>query len=95
MIRQHLISIIGFCLALYFAYHIVAGERSYFRLSDLKQQTETVEHNFFELAENKSVLEHKVKMMRPGSIDRDLLEERVRAVLGYTAANEHILIEAQ
>ena len=93
MIRQHLISIIGFCLAAYFAYHIVAGERSYFRLSYLKQQTESVEHNFFELAENKSVLEQKVKMMRPGSIDRDLLEERVRAVLGYTQAGEHILIE--
>ncbi len=43
------------------------------------------------LVEERSALEKKVVMMRPGSIDRDLLEERVRFVLGYHKPNEVVL----
>ena len=40
-------------------------------------------------------LENKVVMMRPGSINKDLLEERIRSVLGYSYENEIILLQSR
>ena len=40
-------------------------------------------------------LETKVVMMRPGSINKDLLEERIRSVLGYRYEDEIILLQSR
>ena len=93
LIRQNLVAIIGMCLGLYFCYHLMAGERSYWRLSALESKIESVDQNLSMLQENRAALEEKVVMMRPGSINRDLLEERVRVVLGYRAPTEKIIIQ--
>lgn len=92
-IRQNLIAVIGGCLSVYFCYHLLAGERSYLRLLSQERQIEqAMEKNSALLAEREQ-LEHKVVMMRPGSIDRDLLEERVGAVLGYRGRGDAVILE--
>ncbi len=93
IIRQNMIAIIGLCLSLYFGYHLMAGERSYWQLSSLETQVTSVEQDLAVLSEQKANIEEKVVMMRPGSINRDLLEERVRSVLGYRSADETVIIQ--
>lgn len=92
VVRQNLLAIIGFILCCYFGYHAVLGQRSYIRLLSLERQisetTTTADH----LTAERIALEGRVKMLRPGSIDRDLLEERARYVLGYSYDNERIVI---
>lgn len=51
----------------------------------------TIEHD--SLKQQRLAIEKKVVMMRPGSIDRDLLEERARHVLGFRHADELILLQ--
>jgi len=62
------------------------------RLFSLERQISSIEQEYNTLSNKRSALEEKVVMMRPGSIDRDLLEERARAVLGYRSEDEAVLI---
>jgi cell division protein FtsB len=94
IIRRNLIAIVGLFLSVYFCYHILAGERSYLRLHSLERQISQTTQEYNTLSKERLELEQKVVMMRPGSIDKDLLEERVRAVLGYRTADERILVIA-
>ena len=95
VIRQNLLGIIAFSLFCYFSYHAVMGERSYLRLLSLQSQIEHLSADYKELREERMALENRVKKMRPGSLDRDLLEERVRIVLGYYHPDERIFIDTK
>lgn len=92
LVRQNLVAVIGICLSVYFSYHLVAGQRSLLSLMSLDNQVTRQEQELARLTMERSDLEKRVVMMRPGSIDRDLLEERVRIMLGYTGKNEQILV---
>ncbi len=87
-LRRNMLSIIGVCLSVYFSYHLIAGHRGYVRLMSLENRIATAQFEQDALMAERAAIEKKVVMMRPGSTDRDLLEERVRFVLGYRAANE-------
>jgi len=52
-----------------------------------------IEAEFETVSADKIALERKVVMMRPGTINRDLLEERIRSVLGYRYENEIVLLQ--
>lgn len=90
--RRNMIAIIGLCLSFYFCYHLIAGQRGYFSLISLESQIETVSAEHEALKTERIGVEKHVIMMRPGSIDRDLLEERARHILGYRHKDELILL---
>lgn len=91
-VRQNLLTVVGLCLAVYFCYHLIAGQRSYLRLAYLEHQISQETKAQETLLAQRTALEKKVVMMRPGSINRDLLEEQVRASLGYRYTNETDII---
>ncbi len=91
--RQNLIAVIGVCLSFYFCYHLIAGERSYLRLVSLDRQIVTTEQQHDQTKAEREALEQKVVMMRPGSVNRDLLEEQSRKVLGFHYKDEKVLIK--
>lgn len=93
VLRRNMLAIIGICLSFYFSYHLVAGHRGYFRLMSLEHQIASVTADYEALKTEREAVEKKVIMMRPGSIDRDLLEERARYVLGYNYADEFVLLQ--
>ena len=91
--RRNLLAVIGVCLSIYFCYHLIAGQRGYFSLIYLNNQVERMQTDYAALNEKRVAIEKRVVMMRPGSIDRDLLEERVRHVLGFRHRDELILLQ--
>ncbi len=91
--RQNLIIVIGVCLSFYFCYHLIAGERSYLRLLSLNHQITTTEKEYETASAERATLEQKVVMMRPGSVNRDLLEEQARSVLGFHYPDEKVIIK--
>ena len=93
IVRQNFIAVIGICLSVYFCYHLIAGERGYLRFMSLDRQIIAAEQDYQALSAERAAVEEKVVMMRPGSINRDLLEERARSVLGYRYQDEHIIVE--
>lgn len=88
VIRQNLILLIGICLSVYFCYHLLQGDRSYLHLMSLNSNIEKLTSEHAALRAERERIETRVVMLRPGSINKDLLEERARAVLGYRRAGE-------
>lgn len=95
ILRRNMVAVIGICLSFYFSYHLIAGERGYFRLMSLESQVAQTEQTLQNLTAEREYLESRVVMMRPGSIDKDLLEERARYVLGYRYMDELILLQGR
>lgn len=91
-IRRNLFVLLGLLLSAYFSYHMIFGERSYTRLSQLDDSRAQATIELSEVGLNRKELEADVVMLRPGSIDSDLLEERARVVLGLRYKDEHSLL---
>lgn len=91
--RRQLVPVLALCLVAYFGYHLVAGERSYLRLVSLNYQIAKTEKELQVETGNRVRLEERVAMMRPGSVDRDLLEEQARKILGLRYKDEKVLIK--
>lgn len=94
LIRQNLLTLMGLCLCLYFSYHALQGQRSLGALNALEKQIETLSQKNDTLLKEKLEIEQKVVMMRPGSLNRDLLEERARLTLGYRHKDELALTQS-
>lgn len=94
LVRKNLLALLGLGLCFYFSYHLLQGERSYFRYLSLQQQISDMHTENEKLKADRASLESRVAMMRSGSIDKDLLEERARIVLGFRHQGEKdILVE--
>ncbi|MBI1327234.1 MAG: septum formation initiator family protein [Alphaproteobacteria bacterium] len=95
LLRRNLLPLIGVSLCLYFSYHLLQGERSYFRLVSLRENYTESQQKLAVLKEEEKHLAQRVAMLRDNSISKDLLEERAREVLGYRYSNEMDVIETQ
>lgn len=92
LVHKNILTLVGMGLCLYFSYHLMQGERSYFRYLSLRQNITDLSSQSQSLKKEREQLEMRVSMMRPGSIDKDLLEERARIVLGYRHAGERDIL---
>lgn len=88
LVRKNILTILGMGLCFYFSYHLVAGQRSYVRYLGLQQSITDLRKQSDSLRQEREDLESRVAMLRPASINKDLLEERARMVLGYRAKDE-------
>ena len=68
------------------------GDRGVLALASTSSQIETLSIKADKLQDERRSLEQKVAMMRPGSVDKDLLEEQVRSTLGYKYNDEYAVL---
>ena len=79
------------CLASYFGYHAIQGERGLLTWLRLSQQVEQTRATLAVTRNEERRLAVRVSQLRPESLDRDMLDERARAVLGLAAPGERII----
>lgn len=84
--------LVGLCLCLYFSYHTVSGQRSYARLSSLTSVSQDKQDALGVLRQEKAAVQTRVVRMRPDTLSVDMLEERVRFVLGYKHKDEIVVL---
>jgi cell division protein FtsB len=84
----------AFCivLTLYFAYNIVIGDRGLMAWRRLAAEIEAQDQRLATLQTERKVLTRKVADLSPEHLDRDLLDERVRASLNLVAPNEIVIM---
>jgi cell division protein FtsB len=75
-------------LCLYFSYFSMFGERSFSRLAVLNSEISLIDQELAALDADVQKMRERVIAMRPDALDRDLLEERVRYMLGFRGENE-------
>ena len=77
----------------YFSYHVAHGERGLIAWWKIKQKTalakKVMELSHFE----RQAIEHRVNLIKPTSIDPDLLEERAMLMLNYGYKGDIVVLE--
>ena len=75
----------------YFAYHAVHGDHGLYASWGLQTRVEALRAERDGLVAVRDDLEHKVGLMRPESIDPDMLDEQARATLNLAHPNDIII----
>jgi cell division protein FtsB len=79
------------CLIGYLVWHAVHGQRSFSQAGRIAVQIETLTAERDRLRGERIRLDRRVALLRPESIDPDLLEELARTRLGFVRANDIII----
>jgi len=80
------------CLAAYFGYHAVQGDRGVLAWLRLDQELAQARALDGELAVEEERLTHHVALMRPDHLDPDMLEEQARLLLNYGRADDYLIL---
>ena len=84
---------LAFGLLIYVIYHMLSGDHGWLAWRQLHSELTTAEKALIDLEKEKSALEHRVTLLRPESLDLDMLDERVRAVLNNSDPNDIVAIK--
>lgn len=90
-----LLSFLSFGLFFYFAYHLMHGDRGYFAWKGLEKKLATAESRYEDKLAERVALENRVRLLRPDSLDLDMLDERARVVLGFVKPNEIVVVSSR
>ena len=90
--RQVFPQVLLACTLGYFAYHTMQGERGLLSWLRLENELKVARVESAVLTEERRLLEHRVRRLRPDGLDRDLLEERARVLLNYGLEGEVIIL---
>jgi len=92
-LRQALIPLVCVIVLSYFAYHAVYGRHGLIAWLSLQNSVDTLEQQLVEVQATRRSLDQQVSLLRPESLDPDLLDERARATLGLAAPNEIVIFK--
>ena len=84
--------VLGMTVVLYFAYHAVQGDRGLLALGKLRGEVQALQAQVLDVRDERFQMAQMVQMLRPETLDPDLLEERARILLGYGKDDELVVI---
>jgi cell division protein FtsB len=76
----------------YFVYGTVQGDRGLFAYFSMSQELTRAQNTLNDLRRTRLGLEQRVALLRPESLDLDLLEERARIVLDFVNPDDFVLV---
>jgi cell division protein FtsB len=88
-----IVSAVCFVLLGYFSWHAIEGPRSFAHRDRLIAKAEGLEERLIKLKEAQGAMEARVQLMRPESVDPDMLDELARRTLQYVAPADFIVTE--
>ena len=75
----------------YLSFHMIQGDRGLIAYWEIKTHIEDARRIYNDELSLKLKLQNKVNLMRSSSLDRDILEEQARYLLGYSKEDEVII----
>jgi cell division protein FtsB len=88
-------SILGALLFLYFVMHAVQGDRGLLAWLKIRQQIAIAETEYKVSEVQRKNWAHRIKLLRVDAMDRDMLDERARAITGFIKTNEFVVISGE
>lgn len=82
----------GISMVVYFAYHAVQGNRGFIQLGKLDREVSKLSDELAAVHARRMVLQNRVHLLNPNTLDPDMLEERARVLLGYGRADEWVIM---
>lgn len=86
-----LVTLGSFGLFMYFGFHLLHGDMGYFALRGVNLKLAEAQQKHDALKEAREALENRVRLLRPDSLDLDMLDERARVVLGFVRPEERVV----
>ncbi|HEV2551477.1 MAG TPA: septum formation initiator family protein [Stellaceae bacterium] len=86
--------VLGVSLVAYFAYHLVQGDRGFIAWLRLNQEVREAKVTLAAVTAERETIEHRVSLLRPEHLDRDMLDERARSQLNLIGPNETVIFTA-
>ena len=88
-----LVSAICLVMLVYFGWHVFEGPRSFGHRDALFARAGHLEGELAKLKAAQGLLESRVQLMRPESIDPDMLDELARRTLQYVGPDDLIITD--
>lgn len=92
--KPYALSAFLFLLVTYLGVQALTGERGLLSGAERDARLTQREAQLASLTEQRADLEVRVRYLRSGSLSRDLLEERARAVLGFSDPRDYVVLSA-
>lgn len=90
-----ILPLISLTLIVYFGYHLIHGDHGWLAWRQLETKLNESKSKLDALTHEQETWENRVELMRPETLDPDMLDERVRHVLGNVKENEVLVIEEE
>lgn len=87
------VTVVCFCLLGFFAWHGLNGKRSFANQTTILVKVSELEERRDAVRAKREALQTRVALLRPESIDADMLEEMARTMLGFSKPNEIVVSE--
>jgi len=87
--------VLGISLVVYFAYHLVQGDRGLTAWLRLSHELRAAEMTLAGVEAERAALERRVDLMRPEHLDRDMLDERARSQLNLVGPDDVVIFNAK
>ena len=78
-------------LVVFFGFHTIVGERGFMVREDIDREIQAASETLALLNKQNHFLEHRIKLLRSGAIDADMLAETARANVGMYNKNDVII----
>jgi cell division protein FtsB len=88
--KKTVFSALVLLMLLYFVFHSIYGSRGVIAYFKLQSELESSHKKLELLRAERLEIENRTKLLRPGSLDRDMLDETTRNVLGFSSPKEQI-----
>jgi cell division protein FtsB len=92
--KRLIINLLLSLLLVYFVFHSFYGNRGIIAYFTLNQKLQKSYSELEDLRAERVELEHKVKLLRPESLDKDMLDQEARRVLGVASPNEKVFTDS-
>lgn len=90
---RHVVApLIGTLVIAYFAYHAFEGDRGLVTYLHLAQEVRKAEITRDLIKSERDMLEKRVRLLRPDSLDPDMLDERARGLLGLGDRDDVVVL---
>ena len=83
--------LLGACVAGYFIYHAVQGDRGILAWLRVNQQLEAAQLELAKSSGDRAALEQRVALLNNSSLDLDMLEERARIMLNFSDPDDVVI----
>jgi cell division protein FtsB len=87
-----LVPVVGFAVIGYFVWHGLHGAYGFWSAKQLETQVAGLSGQLAELRREREELEQRVSLLRPESLDPDMLDERARSLLNHAHPNDLVIM---
>lgn len=91
-VKQIMGSTLAFAVVGYFIYHVVQGDRGLLAMLRFLKSIEESREVLIKIEAEQNELANRVRLLKPESLNRDMLDEQIRRQLGFIQSDEIVIL---